>query len=140
MAERLTPQQVEALIRQTAAEAGAADLANVLVATAIAENGLSNTNPGDFDKAGVPHSFGPFHENDRGRGAGLSRDQMEDVAAATRRAVTEFRVFQKRYPGADPGTLAYLSQRPSADVKDSYIKRVAGLVSGMGQGGQATSL
>jgi len=127
----LSTKEVERLIRQTAVQLGAADLADVLVATAIAENGLSNTNPGDYDDRGVPHSFGPFHENDRGRGSGLTREQMEDVVAATGRAVKEFRAVQKANPGVDMGTLAVLSQRPREDLRPNYTKRVNGLVGDM---------
>lgn len=130
----LAKDEVERLIRQTAQEMGAGDLADVLVATAIAENGLSNTNPGDMGKDGQYHSFGPFHENDGGRGYGLTREQREDVPAATRRAVAEFKAMQKKYPGVDPGSLAVFAQRPAESARPGYVKRINDLVSG-GSGG-----
>lgn len=128
-----TPQQVEALIRQTAQQEGAADLADVLVAIGINETGLSPETPGDYVN-GRPTSFGVFHENDGGRGRGLTREQREDVPAATRRLIAEFRAVAAKPEnrGKDLGTLAVLTQRPAETHRPGYIQRVNQYLTGRG--------
>jgi len=123
MAERISKERAEALIRQTAREAGAEDLADVLVATAIAETGLDIYKPGDNG-----HSWGPFHENDGGRGAGLSVAERQDVPAATLRAIKEFREQQRLHPDASPGELAVFAQRPAQQHRPGYVTKVNGIV------------
>jgi murein DD-endopeptidase MepM/ murein hydrolase activator NlpD len=120
---KFTKEEAERIIRQVAVQEGAEDLADVLVATAIAETGLDNEAPGDGGK-----SWGLFHEHDNGRGAGYTKEQRQDPHAATKRAIAEFRAMQKKYPGVDPGTLAVNAQRPRADLRDGYIAKVNGIV------------
>ena len=96
---------VEAAVRQRAAERGFPD-PDLLVATVWQE---SNFDPGAVGDQG--HSIGPFQENDRGRGAGLSAAQRSDVVAATDRAIDEFSRYYKA--GLDPGTIAAQAQRPA---------------------------
>src|SRR5262245_6096731 len=124
MANRLPAAEVERIIRQVAAEEGAADLADILVATAGRESGLDNTAPGDRDRNGTPRSWGPFQENDGGRGAGIDPENRQDVAASARRAVAEFKAMRAKYPNADPGTLAVYAQRPREDLRADYIRDV----------------
>ena len=133
----ISKQQAEALIRQTAQEAGAADLADVLVATSIQETGLDIYVPGDNNR-----SWGPFHEYDEGRGAGLTIAQRQDVPGATRRAIAEFRTMQKRYPNASPGELAVYAQRPAQQYRPGYIAAVNKSVQQMasGKGNQVNGL
>ena len=130
MAERITKEQAEALIRQTATEAGADDLADILVATAIAETGLDIYQPGDNG-----HSWGPFHENDGGRGKGLSVAERQNVPNATRRAIAEFREQQRLHPNASPGELAVYAQRPAVGNRPGYVTKVNGIVNDYRQNG-----
>ena len=107
--------EVERLIRKTAADAGVPQLANMLVAIARRESGLGQNNVGDGG-----NSIGPFQENINGRGKGLSREQRLDPVASTKRAIAEIKTVMKQNPGADPGTIAVLAQRPREDLRANY--------------------
>lgn len=111
----MTPEQVAAEIRKYAAEAGASDLAPLLVAIAKQESGLNPKAKGDGG-----HSWGLYQENDNGRGHGIAIAERQDIRASTRRAISEIRVTQRANPDADPGTLAILAQRPAENVRTDY--------------------
>lgn len=136
---------VEQQIRSTAAQNGAADLADLLVAIGTKESGLKPDNPGDYDKNGVSRSDGVYQENDGGRGHGLSVAQKRDVPASTLRAIAEIRQTQKANPGADLGTIAIKAQRPREDLQPAYRAEINRLIkqagatkeNGLGPAGRA---
>jgi murein DD-endopeptidase MepM/ murein hydrolase activator NlpD len=99
--------EVVQTIRQVAAEEGFGDV-DLLLATAFQESGFDNAAVGDQG-----HSVGPFQENDRGRGAGLSAAQRADAAAAARRAIREFAAVRAKHPDVSRGAWAALAQRPA---------------------------
>jgi|SRR5215471_2842943 len=101
----MTPAEVEALIRQTATKYQFRD-PDLLVATAHQESGFD---PGAVGDGG--HSLGIFQENDRGRGAGLTRDQSFDPVGSTERAIREFNATYR--PGMSRGQWAAAAQRPA---------------------------
>jgi murein DD-endopeptidase MepM/ murein hydrolase activator NlpD len=119
----MSPAEVEATIRRVAGEYRFPS-ADLLVATARQESSL---NPFAIGDSGA--SAGPFQEHERGRGAGLSVAQRQDVGAATERAIREFAQVRQRFPDADPGTWAARAQRPADPT--GYAQKVNQL---LGQG------
>ena len=86
-----------------------------LLTTAMIESGGDLV--GDVGDGG--HSIGPYQENDRGRGYGLTAQQRMDPVSSTQRAWKEFQAL--RTPGQSLGTWAYRAQRPADQA--GYIKK-----------------
>ena len=127
-----TAAEVERTIRRVAADMGASDLANLLVAISKRESGLGQNNVGDNGD-----SIGPFQENVNGRGRGLSREARMDPVASTKRAIAEIRTVQRANPNADPGTIAILAQRPAESLRANYRADINAQVTRLGNSPQA---
>jgi murein DD-endopeptidase MepM/ murein hydrolase activator NlpD len=89
----------------------------IILATALVESGGRL----DASAAGPEDSEGPYQENIKGRGAGLSVAQRRDPVGSTVRAAREFQTFYDR--GARGPSLAYRAQRPADQA--GYIKKIA---------------
>ena len=122
-----TPSDIERTIRRVAADMGASDLANMLVAIAKRESSLKTDAVGDGGK-----SVGIFQEHEAGRGSGLSKQARMDPVASTKRAIAEIRTVQRANPKADAGTIAILAQRPREDLRAEYRADINAQVTRLG--------
>lgn len=94
------------------------------LALAIAkhESGLDPHAPGDHgyfrngrfvpDPSGPPTSFGLFQLHQGGELGSLTPEQAMDPYTNAKVALTQVAAVMKAHPGADPGTIAALAQRP----------------------------
>lgn len=96
------------------------------IADATVESGLNPTAVGD---SGC--SYGLFQLNTcGGEGTGMSYGQLVDPETNARRALSEFAAVQQSHPGADPGTIAALAERPADPA--GYAARVNSVYSQLG--------
>ena len=95
------------------------NLRTLLLATSLVESGGRLDATGD---AGA--SEGPYQENIRGRGYGLTTAQRRDPVASTRRAAREFdAMFREGYRGPE---LAFRAQRPANHA--AYVRKLTELI------------